>query len=139
VTVTVETLSQIDGWKVFPTELEALDYCDLTWAAILSVMPDERIPSEVIAILGAFLLVLHEVGGDVRSVPGEVVKSVSVVPFLGLDHNGDVAYGGGESRKWAIPMITADGQWAVPCLAGFDTGGPAPEFPQPPPPQTPAS
>jgi hypothetical protein len=124
-------MSQTDGWKIFPTEQEALDYCDLTWAAILSVMPDERIPTEVITFFLAFIVTLNDAGGDVRSVPGDVIRSVSVVPFLGLDHTGDVVIDGGESRKWAIPRETIDGQWAVPCLLGFDTGGPEPEWPIP--------
>jgi len=135
-TVTIETLSQTDGWKVLPTEQEALDYCDLTWAAILYVMPDERIPTELLALFTVFLITVTEAGGDVRSVPGDVVKSVSVVPFLGLNHLSEVVYDGGESRKWAIPRQTLTGEWAVPCLAGFDTGGPEPEWPELPEPES---
>lgn len=119
-----------DGWRTFATELEADDYCALTWADIIHEAPITRIPPEYVALKEA-LDAAAAAAGDLRSVPGDVIRSVSVVPLRGLDHTGtpvDMGY----SRTWASPRITAAATFAVPALAGFDTGSPEPEWPPPP-------
>jgi len=120
----------VTTWRVFVTEPEALDYCALTWAAIIRDAPQERIPAE----FHAFQDALQSIVFDARSPVNDVIRAVSVVPVYGLDHLGEIVTDYGESRAWAVPMLTAAGEYAVPCLDGFDTGGPEPPWPQPPPP-----
>jgi len=120
------------GWRVFAVEQAALDYCDLTWAAIVAGVPVARIPPEFVALKLALDAAVRAAAGDVRSVPGEIVLSVKFVPILGFDWQGVIVPAGGESRAWALPRITAAGEFAVPCLEGFDVGGPEPGWPQPP-------
>lgn len=129
----------IDGWRVFATEQEALDYCDLTWAQIVYTAPTSRIPAEFLALKEALDAAADAAAGDTRAVDPGVIRSVNVVPLKGLDHLGAVV-DRGYSRAWAIPRQTLDLQFGVPCLAGFDVGGPeptwppAPDVPPPPPP-----
>lgn len=122
----------VDGWQVFPTEPEAADYAELTWAAIIYGAPVTRIPDEFVALKQALDDAVAAAAGDVRSVPRDVLRSVAVVPLKGLDYLGAVV-DRGYSRSWATPRVTAAATFAVPALAGFDTGGPEPEWPQPPP------
>ena len=121
----------IDGWRVFPTEPEALDYVALTWAQIIHTAPAARIPAEFLVLKQALDAAVAAAAGDVRSVQRDVIVSVSVVPLKGLDHLGNVV-DRGYSRSWAIPSQTADLQWAAPALAGFDVGGPMPTWPDQP-------
>ena len=123
----------VDGWREFATEAEGEDYAALSWAQIVHTAPEARIPAEFLALKAALDAAVAAAAGDVRSVPRDQVDAVQVVPLKGLDHEGNVV-DRGYSRKWAVPQLTAAGSFAVPCLAGFDTGGPEPEWPQPPPP-----
>ena len=125
-----------DGWKEFATEAEANDYAAVTWAQIIHTAPASRIPAEFLALKEAFDAKVAAAAGDVRSVPGSEITAVQVVPLNGLDYLGNPV-DRGYSRKWAEPRTTAAGAFAIPCLTGFDVGGPEPEWPQPPPPPEP--
>lgn len=118
-------------WRVFPSEVEALNYCDLTWAKIIYDAPMGRIPPEYVAFKEALEQAVAA-AGDLRSVPIDVIRAVSAVPLLGIDHLGNVVMGYGESRTWAVPEVTATGEFAVPCMDGFDAGGPPPPWPNQP-------
>jgi hypothetical protein len=124
----------VTTWQVFATEVEASDYCALTWAAIVREAPLARIPAE----FHAFVEALRSIVFDARSPVDDVIRAVSVVPVYGVDHTGEIVTDAGESRSWARPEPTAAGAFAVPCLEGFDVGGPAPAWPNdpglPPPP-----
>src|SRR5580765_5293538 len=115
-------------WRVFAVEQAARDYCDLTWAAIVAGVPVTRIPPEYVSLKEALDAAVRAAAGDVRSVPGEIVRAVSVVPIYGLDWQGLLVTSGGESRAWTVPEVTAAGEWAVPCLDGFDVGGSVPPW-----------
>jgi hypothetical protein len=129
--MTDENAYAADGWKEFPTEAEANDYAALTWAQIVHTAPETRIPAEFLALKAALDGAIAD-AGDIRSVPGDGIRAVSVVPLKGLNHLGEPV-DAGYSRKWADPLVTAAGTFAMPCLAGFDVGGPMPPMPPPPP------
>lgn len=118
-------------WRTFPDEKQAQAYADACWAVILKQAPAAQVP--VKAALSKYPADVDQAKAAIEALPakeaGDVKQELAGVPLKGVDAAGRVVDGAGESTAWAVPTLTASGEWAVPCPP-FDTkGGPEPKWP----------
>lgn len=66
---------------------------------------------------------------ELRAVRDRVAR----LPLMGRRHDGRLNETDGYTTGWDVPRQTRDGRWAVECPPFDASGGPAPEWPDPPP------
>lgn len=123
-------------WRTFSAQEDAQAYADACWVRMLKNAAAAQVfgraaltkwPGTVPLVLAALKLLTPDQRKAVRT-------ELAASPLLGLNQDGQVVpRGQGESTAWAVPMVTATGEWAVPCPPFDQTGGPEPAWPEPAP------